>query len=101
MNVNKWHKCALVAAVALALPAFVGNVTVRPKATDEALINPDMGFVYYKYSNRLWAYGINTPENNTLAVSVGSWQGTPEIALPLDGQIGATRRYEIGRVCVR
>jgi len=40
MNVNKWHKCALVAAVALALPAFVGNVTVRPKATDEALIVP-------------------------------------------------------------
>ena len=42
------------------------TVAVRPKATDEALINPDMGFVYYKYSNRLWAYGINTPENDTL-----------------------------------
>ena len=42
------------------------TVSVRPTATDEALINPDMGFVYYKYSNRLWAYGINTPENDTL-----------------------------------
>ena len=41
-------------------------VTVCPKATDTALINPDMGFAYYKYSNRLWAYGINTPESNTL-----------------------------------
>ena len=40
------------------------------------------------------------PGTYTLAVSVGSWQGTPEIALPLDGQIGTTRRYEIGRIHV-
>ena len=46
------------------LPA--GTATVCPKATDKALINPDMGFVYYKYSNRLWAYGINTPDSDTL-----------------------------------
>ena len=46
------------------LPA--GTATVCPKATDNALINPDMGFVYYKYSNRLWAYGINTPDSDTL-----------------------------------
>ena len=37
----------------------------------------------------------------TLAVSVGSWQGTPEIALPLGGQVGATRRYEVGRIRVK
>ena len=42
------------------------TVTVRPKATDEVLVNPDMGFVYYKYSNRLWAYGINTENRDTL-----------------------------------
>ena len=35
-----------------------------------------------------------------LAVSVGSRIGTPEIALPLDGQIGATRRYRLGTVTV-
>ena len=40
--------------------------TVRPKVTDEALVNPEMGWCFYKYSNRLWAYGINTPENDTL-----------------------------------
>ena len=53
---------AMLAAGALS----AASVTTHPKATDEALINPDMGFVYYKYSNRLWAYGINTPENDTL-----------------------------------
>ncbi len=39
---------------------------VEPTATGEALINPDMGFVYYHYSNRLWAYGINTANGDTL-----------------------------------
>ena len=58
---------AVVLSVALsAAQLSADTVTVCPKATDEALINPDMGFVYYKYSNRLWAYGINTPESDTL-----------------------------------
>ena len=58
---------AVVLSAALsAAQLSADTVTVCPKATDEALINPDMGFVYYKYSNRLWAYGINTPENDTL-----------------------------------
>ena len=39
---------------------------VRPVATDEALINPGMGWVFYKYSNRIWAYGVNTPTEDTL-----------------------------------
>jgi hypothetical protein len=37
----------------------------------------------------------------SLAVSVGSRQGTPEIALPLGGQVGTTRRYILGKVTVR
>ena len=40
--------------------------TVCPKATDEALVNPGMGWVFYKYSNRIWAYGVNTPTEDTL-----------------------------------
>ena len=55
-----------IAAMLVAGALSAASVTTHPKATDEALINPDMGFVYYKYSNRLWAYGINTPENDTL-----------------------------------
>ncbi|MBQ3748175.1 MAG: endo-1,4-beta-xylanase [Kiritimatiellae bacterium] len=55
-----------LAAILIALPTLSIAATVSPKATDSALINPDMGWVYYKYSNRLWAYGINTPENDTL-----------------------------------
>ena len=37
----------------------------------------------------------------SLAVSVGSRQGTPEIALPLGGQVGTTRRYILGKITVR
>ena len=40
------------------------------------------------------------PGEYTLAVSVGSRMGTPEIALPLEGQIGETRRYEVGKINV-
>ena len=36
-----------------------------------------------------------------LSVSVGSRQGTPRIALPLEGQIGTTRRYRLGKVRVK
>ena len=31
---------------------------------------------------------------------VGRADGTPEIALPLEGQVGATRRYVLGEVVV-
>jgi hypothetical protein len=40
------------------------------------------------------------PGTYALAVSVGSRIGTPEIALPLEGQIGETRRYAVGRINV-
>ena len=40
--------------------------TTRPKATDDALLNPDMGLVYYQYSNRLWCYGSHTKPGDTL-----------------------------------
>lgn len=42
------------------------KVKVRPVATDEALINPGMGWMFFKYSNRIWAYGANTPTEDTL-----------------------------------
>lgn len=41
-------------------------MTVTPKATDEALVNPGMGWVYYHFSNRLWAYGGLTEPGDTL-----------------------------------
>ncbi len=40
------------------------------------------------------------PGEYALAVSVGSRIGTPEIALPLEGQVGTTRRYVLGEVVV-
>ena len=37
----------------------------------------------------------------TLCVSVGRRDGTPRVALPLDGQVGKTRRYRLGAVRVK
>ncbi|MBR3820090.1 MAG: DUF4832 domain-containing protein [Kiritimatiellae bacterium] len=54
------------AAIAVSVQCAATTVTVRPTATDEVLINPDMGFMYYHYSNRLWAYGVNTESGDTL-----------------------------------
>ena len=65
---TRMHKTIVLIAATLALASvgFAADVTVRPKATDEALINPGMGWVFYKYSNRIWAYGVNTPTEDTL-----------------------------------
>ena len=41
-------------------------VTVNPKDTGEALINPDMGLVFYHMAGRMWAYGAKTPPGDTL-----------------------------------
>lgn len=38
------------------------------------------------------------PGEYTLAVSVGDRNGTPKIALAIEGQLGKTRRYELGKV---
>jgi len=40
--------------------------TVRPRTTNEALINPGMGFCHYAYAGRLWAYGSQTENCDTL-----------------------------------
>lgn len=57
-------RACILSVLAAALSA--GAETVRPKITDETLINPEMGWCFYKYSNRLWAYGINVPNEDTL-----------------------------------
>ena len=41
------------------------------------------------------------PGTYTLAVSVGRRDATPRIALPLDGQVGMTRRYAVGDIRVK
>lgn len=40
--------------------------TIRPKITDDALINPGMGWVCFHFSNRLWAYGTLQEPGDTL-----------------------------------
>jgi hypothetical protein len=52
----------LLASVAGSLSA----ATITPENTDEALINPGMGFVFYHNAGRLWAYGAKTPAGDTL-----------------------------------
>ncbi|MBR4652000.1 MAG: DUF4832 domain-containing protein [Kiritimatiellae bacterium] len=39
---------------------------VEPKATDEILCNPGMGFFHFCYSGRLWAYGGELKPGDTL-----------------------------------
>ncbi len=41
-------------------------VVVKPENTKKALVNPDMGFVMFHYSNRLWAYGQLLERGDTL-----------------------------------
>lgn len=50
------------AAAALAASA----TTVVPVNHDRALVNPDMGFVMFHYSNRQWAYGQLLERGDTL-----------------------------------
>lgn len=55
-----------LAAVLSLLALTSAAVTVTPKATDEALVNPDMGFVMFHYSNRQWGYGQMLERGDTL-----------------------------------
>ena len=58
------HVMAAVGMLALCC-AFGETVTIYPKDTGEALINPGMGLVHYHYSNRLWAYGMYAKPGDT------------------------------------
>ena len=61
---------------------------------------PDCCVVWARASGRKFGDTINMlkPGTYTLAVSVGTAQGTPQIALPLAG--GTARRYPLGTVTV-
>ena len=58
--------CRLVFPLSVIAAAVAQGVTVTPKATDEALINPGMGFVCYHMAGRMWAYGAPVPPGDTL-----------------------------------
>ena len=64
MRIAKKRMSLVLASCVIAGSAFAASVTL--KATDEVLINPGMGWVYYHFSNRLWAYGGMTPAGDTL-----------------------------------
>lgn len=55
-----------VAIVVLGVTLMSSGETVRPRVTDEALINPGMGLVFYHYANRYWAYGSRQTPGDTL-----------------------------------
>ena len=48
------------------LAAAERRVTVRPEATQEALVNPGMGWVFYYYDNSNWNYGADTRSGDVL-----------------------------------
>ena len=58
--------CAGLLAVVVVAGLSARAAVVHPETHEEALVNPGMGMVYYHYSNRLWAYGLNTKPGDTL-----------------------------------
>jgi len=62
----KYALLSVVLSVVSAVLARTDRVEVRPANTDEALINPGMGWCFYQYSGRMWAYGSTTPCGDTL-----------------------------------
>ena len=50
-------KKKILATAVFAACSAAQAVVVRPKNTDDILVNPDMGLVMFHYSNRQWAYG--------------------------------------------
>lgn len=68
---NNMNRTAIIGSAAATLVAgccFADELrtVVKPRVTDEVLVNPDMGFVHYQYSNRLWAYGAGLEPSDTL-----------------------------------
>ena len=55
-----------ILAGTILMAAAAQGVTVTPVATDEALINPGMGFMCYHMAGRMWAYGAPIPPGDTL-----------------------------------
>ena len=47
---------AFATLFAAALAGAADTVVVTPTATKEALVNPGMGFMFYRNAGRLWAY---------------------------------------------
>ena len=79
-----------------------GAAVVEPKATDEVLCNPGMGFVHFYYSSRIWAYGAQTEPGDTL-----DWMpGTTVIYMrlpwsyiePEEGVYRWDRIYPVGKI---
>ena len=57
---------AFATLFAASLAGAADTVVVTPTATKEALVNPGMGFMFYRNAGRLWAYGSRTPAGDTL-----------------------------------
>lgn len=58
--------CVLLILSIAAFARSKETQTVCPKITEEALINPGMGWVCFHFSNRLWAYGTLQEPGDTL-----------------------------------
>jgi len=66
MNMAKSYRRWVFAAGALFGALACVAATVRPVATQEALVNPGMGWVYYHYDDSNWNYGSETAPGDSL-----------------------------------
>ena len=92
----------ILATAVFAACSAAQAVVVRPKNTDDILVNPDMGLVMFHYSNRQWAYGQLQERGDVLDWFPGcrgaSWSrkrdstaGTSSTATPPRGSRPASR----------
>ena len=61
---NMQKTAILAAGLVAALSAT--SAVVTPENPGDALVNPGMGFTFYRNAGRLWAYGCKTPAGDTL-----------------------------------
>jgi hypothetical protein len=69
---------------------------------DKVIPQPDNCVVWSLNAGRVFddVVVMLKPGEYELCVSVGDVQGTPTIALPIEGQLGNSRRYRLGKMRV-
>ena len=66
MNINKMSFGVVVMSVWMLSAGALTAAVVEPANTDEILCNPGMGICHYQYSSRIWAYGAQLEQGDTL-----------------------------------
>lgn len=92
MEIPRKMKCMIIQFVVLAVAFAAAGDAVA--SVEDAMRGPALDPLSMR-----WTFGNHEPIAMYRRVG-GKADGTPEVALPLEGQIGEMRRYAIGKVKV-